>query len=314
MRHCSAWVKHLLFFSTGLLLGIASTCLFLENLREDEDFLSRDREYSLGRRSQEERDIPSTNSCVCGDTADRLKRLAKLALYVGSLNMTASDDCGSRQVPTANPEDAQQMKNFLYPASKSPVLDYSQATRILHKYQPKTLSEEYIFKKQLFVAVLTQQAYLRTRAKALYDTWGKRADKLVFFVGEDCNISADLSYLPIVKLEGIPDQVYPPLTKTFAVMQYMYKYYTNQFNWFMRADDDMYLRVDKLKYLLAQVHPYERVYMGRAGTGRKDDLGRLYLLPHERYCMGGPGIIMSTTTMGDVGPHLTNCLEAGEIA
>ena len=68
----------------------------------------------------------------------------------------------------------------------------------------------------------------------------------------------------------------------------------------------MYVRTKKLKELLTQLHPYEKVYLGRAGTGRKADLGRLRLLPHERYCMGGPGIILSMASLRRVGPHLLN--------
>ena len=47
--------------------------------------------------------------------------------------------------------------------------------------------------------------------------------------------------------------------------------------------------------------------MGRAGARRKEDLERLELLPHERYCMGGPGVILSNGAMRGVGPHLDNC-------
>ena len=316
MRQHTAVLKYLLFVCVGFFLGIASTslltCPFPDSTSEKQS-----RQVHVPR-SEDGLDAPglhpaSSSDCVCGVTADRLKRLAKLALYVGTLNSsTGSTSRCEYQLPTASPEDARNMRDFLYPSRKNPVLDYKKASRILYKYQPKTLNEEYVFKKQLFVAVLTQQEYLHTRAKYLYDTWGKDIDKLIFFVGEDCNITANISYLPIVKLTGIPDHVYPPLKKTFAVMKYMYQHYTNEFNWFMRADDDMYMRVDKLKALLSQIHPYDRVFMGRAGTGRKDDLRRLLLLPHERYCMGGPGIVMSMTTLREVGPHLSNCLDAGE--
>ena len=205
-----------------------------------------------------------------------------------------------------------ELKTFLYQPDKQPVQSFKEAEAVLHNYEPKTLKDEYVFKQQVFVAVLTQQEYLPTRAKSLYETWGKEVDKLAFFVGEDCNISAELSHLPIVKLVGIRDHVYPPLKKTFAVMKYMFEHYMHQFNWFVRADDDMYLRADKLTALLSQIHPYDKVYLGRAGTGRSSDLDRLLLLPHEKYCMGGPGIILSTGTLRQLGPHLSNCLDAGK--
>ena len=127
----------------------------------------------------------------------------------------------------------------------------------------------------------------------------------------DCNISADLSHLPIVKLEGVPDGAGPPLMKTFAMMKYMYLRHINGFHWFVRADDDMYLHAERLKDLLNQMNPYEPVYLGRPRAERKEDLERLELLPHERYCMGGPGVILSNGAMRGLGPHLDNCLDAG---
>lgn len=252
--------------------------------------------YGLGSRL-ESREL---NDCICGDRAEELRRISKISLYVSKINTSNSN----RVIPsTLQPQDEAQLREFLYPRNNR--------TATFEAPEHKFLQEEYIFKKMIFVGVLTQQAYLSTRAKYLYDTWGKEVDGIIFFVGEDCNIPASLSHLPIVKLEGVKDNVYPPLKKTFAVMKYMHDNYLHQYNWFIRADDDMYVRTRKLKDLLATMHPYEKVYLGRAGTGRKDDLDRLHLLPHERYCMGGPGIILSMAALRNLGPHLTNCLSAG---
>jgi hypothetical protein len=239
--------------------------------------------------------------CVCEREQEILPR-------VGQLNTSRAKPI-STAIPVAPPEsEATLLREFLYPSNKTPVLD-----AVDQQYKPGSLlRQEYMFKKMVFVGVLTQQAYLSTRAKYLYETWGKEMDELIFFVGEDCLIPPDLEYLPIVKLEGIEDNVYPPLRKTFAVMQYMYDNYLDQFNWFIRADDDMYIRTEKLKELLRNMVPHEKVYLGRAGTGRKGDLGRLQLLPHERYCMGGPGIILSVAAVRELGPHLAACLKAGK--
>ena len=106
---------------------------------------------------------------------------------------------------------------FLYPRNEDLIVDFRDRRRKMFqsgtRNEPQSLKDEYVFKKGVPVGVLSQQEYLATRAKALYETWGKEVDKLILFVGEDCNISADLSHLPIVKLDGVPDQVYPPLKK-----------------------------------------------------------------------------------------------------
>ncbi len=304
MRCSAGHLKYSVVFCWGVLLGIALTSwspTWLGHPAGCDD---------MRRTEKEEASDRAKGGCACGEDLERLVRLSRVALYVRQLATNTTTP-----VPQVEEDDEEHLKAFLYPPDDKPILTYRDAKR--NKYrpgsrsEPKFLREEYDFKKSILVGVLTQQEYLPTRARSLYETWGKEMDKLIFFVGEDCNISADLSHLPIVKLQGIPDKVYPPLRKTFAVMKYMYQNHIEQFNWFIRADDDMYVRANKLKELLDQMHPYDKVYLGRAGTGRRDDLKRLRLLPHERYCMGGPGIILSMAALRGVGPHLNNCLNAG---
>ena len=241
----------------------------------------------------------------CNEKTERLKKLAKIALFrsTTTLNRTCFIDT-TPSIPAAN---LTKLRQFLYPSEEQRREEERDGVPI---GVPQRLNQEYLFRRNLLVGILTQQEYLHTRAKAVYDTWGADVDAIVFFVGEDCNISADISHLPIVKLQGIPDKVYPPLRKAFAVMKYMHEHYINDYNWFIRADDDMYVRGQRLQKLLRSMHPFEKVYMGRAGVGRGTDAERLRLLPHERYCMGGPGVIFSNAAMRAIGPHLDNCLQA----
>ena len=199
-----------------------------------------------------------------------------------------------------------ESKKFLFPEfvpTRKPV-------RLDH---PTHLRQEYKLRRTVFVGVLTSQMYLPTRAKAIYDTWSSDVSMLVFFVGEDCIVPPDLIHLPVVKLKKVPDGVYPPLKKAFAVMQYMYDHFVNDYDWFIRADDDVYIRGRKLMDLLNAMDANEIISLGRAGEGRTDDMDRLQLLKHERYCMGGPGMVFSRGTMQALGPYLNLCLEASKL-
>ena len=180
-------------------------------------------------------------------------------------------------------------------------------------HHPAHLRQEYKLRKTLFVGVLSSQMYLPTRAKAVYDTWAADVSMLVFFVGQDCVIPPELAHLPIIKLQGIADAVYPPLQKAFAVMKYMYEHFVNDYNWFIRADDDVYMQGKKLMDLLETMDQHELISLGRAGEGKMEDMDRLQLLKHERYCMGGPGMIFSRGMMLALGPYLNLCLEASEV-
>lgn len=177
---------------------------------------------------------------------------------------------------------------------------------------PHHLRQEYTLRKTLFVGVLSSQDYLPTRARAVYDTWAGEVSNLIFFVGEDCNISEQLASLPVIKLKGVPDRVYPPFMKAYAMMQYMHDHFLNDYNWFIRADDDVYMRGHKLIDLLHSFDESEMISLGRAGEGKSEDLSRLQLLSHERYCMGGPGMIFSRAMLQALGPYLRLCVDAGE--
>ena len=53
----------------------------------------------------------------------------------------------------------------------------------------------------------------------------------------------------------------------------------------------------------------ETYYIGHSGTGRKDEKGTLGLSDSKTYCMGGPGVIMSTATLAKVAPNINYCLK-----
>ena len=182
--------------------------------------------------------------------------------------------------------------------------------------KPAHLSSEYKVRGRLYIAIITTEKYLATRAKAIHETWAGDIDpgnKIVFYVGSDCNTSyPGLEKVPIIRLKNVPDSVYPPQRKVFAALQHMYRYHGNSYHWFIRADDDVYIRVARLNQLLGRLDPNEKVYLGRAGVGKKQDIKRLQLRSHERYCMGGPGVVLSRSTLNAVAPYLDRCLETVE--
>ena len=182
--------------------------------------------------------------------------------------------------------------------------------------QPAHLSSEYTVRGRLYIAIITTEKFLATRAKAIHETWARdidSANRIVFYVGSDCNTSySGLEKMSIVRLENVPDSVYPPQRKVFAALQHMYRYHGNSYQWFVRADDDVYIRVMRLDRLLGRLDPNEKVYLGRAGVGKKQDMKRLQLRSHEHYCMGGPGVVLSRATLNAVAPYLGRCLNAVE--
>ncbi|XP_075209798.1 chondroitin sulfate synthase [Lycorma delicatula] len=161
----------------------------------------------------------------------------------------------------------------------------------------------------LFVGVMTAKKYLDTRAAAVYDTWGKEIPgKLAFFSSEDSLRPVSHPRLPLVPLPGVDDS-YPPQKKSFLMLQYMWQHYGDKFEWFLRADDDIYVRTDRLAFLLRSVDSRKAYFIGQAGRGKQEEFGSLSLEYDENFCMGGPGVILSRETLSRVVPHIKYCLK-----
>lgn len=172
--------------------------------------------------------------------------------------------------------------------------------------RPRTITKELGTRQLIFIGVMTAEKFLDTRAKAVYGTWGKTVPgKLEFFSSSSSQTRLEL---PVVSLQGVDDS-YPPQRKSMMMLKYMHDNYIDQFNWFMRSDDDVYIRTDKLANFLHQLNSSQDIYMGQAGTGAKDEKGLLGLGNGDNFCMGGPGMVMSRSVLKKMIPHVEYCLQ-----
>lgn len=170
--------------------------------------------------------------------------------------------------------------------------------------RPNFFSQEINVRQPLYVGVVTASGFLNTRATDVNNTWGKLASKIEYFASEDQKKHP----LPVVSLPGV-DDTYPPQKKVYRMLAYMHDNYIDKFNWFLRADDDSYVRVPELLKFLSKLDPSEMLYIGAPGFGKDADLERIKLYPHERYCMGGPGVIFSRGLLIKLAPYLDDCLK-----
>ncbi|XP_045776005.1 chondroitin sulfate synthase 1 [Maniola jurtina] len=157
----------------------------------------------------------------------------------------------------------------------------------------------------VFVGVMTAEQYLTTRARAVYETWAQDLPgKIAFFSSEVSRAPG----LPLIPLRNVDDS-YPPQKKSFLMLLYMYEHYGERFEWFMRADDDVYVRGDKLGEFLRSVDSRKPQFIGQAGRGTNNEKDALALDYNENFCMGGPGVLISRETMRRVAPHVKYCLK-----
>ncbi|KAM8961728.1 chondroitin sulfate synthase 3 [Pelodytes ibericus] len=160
----------------------------------------------------------------------------------------------------------------------------------------------------LYVGVMTAKKYLDTRAVAAYRTWAPYIPgKVEFFSSEGSEEVPLPEPVPVISLPGVDDS-YPPQKKSFMMIKHMHDKYLDKFEWFMRADDDVYIKGDKLESFLRSLNSSKPLYLGQTGLGNIEELGKLGLEPGENFCMGGPGMIFSREVLKRMVPHIGECL------
>lgn len=160
----------------------------------------------------------------------------------------------------------------------------------------------------LYVGVMTAKKYVNSRAVAAHRTWARTIPgKVEFFSSSGSEVLPVPSTLPLVSLPGVDDS-YPPQKKSFMMLKYIHDHYLDQYQWFMRADDDAYIRGDKLEAFLRSLNSSKPHYLGQTGLGVAREVGRLALEPGENFCMGGPGMIFSREVLRRMGPFIGTCL------
>ncbi|KAG1709139.1 Chondroitin sulfate synthase 1 [Nymphon striatum] len=158
----------------------------------------------------------------------------------------------------------------------------------------------------MFVGVMTAAKFLDSRAAAVYDTWGKTVPgRIAFFTGQNSKTNSNI---PIVPLEGV-DDVYPPQKKSFLMLKYMHDHFLDDYEWFMRSDDDLYVRTDLLANFLRSIRNDKVQFIGQAGLGSNESMEELGLESKDNFCMGGPGMVFSKLTLKKVVPHIKECLQ-----
>ncbi|CAJ0928002.1 unnamed protein product, partial [Mesorhabditis belari] len=127
-------------------------------------------------------------------------------------------------------------------------------------------------KQKIFAFIHTFPPYHQTRAKAVEMTWASRLDDYVFStIQDDKNLTNSRFWLW--------DRVKAAFRKT-------YKEKGNDFDWFMKADDDCYYIMENIREVLSKYDPNEPWYLGELVTSG-----------YKVYPSGGTGYILSRAAL-----------------
>ncbi|XP_058458024.1 glycoprotein-N-acetylgalactosamine 3-beta-galactosyltransferase 1-like isoform X1 [Malaya genurostris] len=126
--------------------------------------------------------------------------------------------------------------------------------------------------------VMTTPENHESKAIHVKQTWGRRCNKLLL-----------MSTVQDVKLETIALSVNEGRqslwNKTRAAFRYVYEHHLNDYDWFLKADDDTYVIVENLRYFLYAYSPKYPIYFGSKF--------RYPQYVKQGYFSGGAGYVLS---------------------
>ena len=222
---------------------------------------------------------------------------------------------GHQQPGLSDPKKARSKET-----NSKPVLHNTVAPKITHfsyGLRPFYVASELGHRDKLLVGILTTEENIDSLVLAINNTWAPLLPKIVFFTPFSRDVEFYEKYnkvlgLPIVQLADVEDEEGFSMTKlSFRMLKYMHEHYINNFEWFMRVEDAMYLKPEKLLEFLNSVNSSKDVYIGRPGSYKASEPevvnGDLYT--HEKYCQGGTGIALSRSALIKLTPNLDSCFE-----
>ncbi|KAK2897657.1 glycoprotein-N-acetylgalactosamine 3-beta-galactosyltransferase 1-A [Channa argus] len=124
--------------------------------------------------------------------------------------------------------------------------------------------------------VMTGPYNIQSRAHHVRATWSRHCNVVVFMSSVE---DPDFPTVGLGTKEG-RDQLY---WKTIRAFHYVYEHHANEADWFLKADDDTYVVVDNLRWILSNYTPKEPIYFGK----------RFKPYTKQGYMSGGAGYVLS---------------------
>ncbi|KAL8567972.1 hypothetical protein ACOMHN_029147 [Nucella lapillus] len=129
---------------------------------------------------------------------------------------------------------------------------------------------------RVLVWVMTSPQNLDKKAIHVQNTWGKRANTLLF-MSSQWNSS-----FPTIGL-NVSEGREHLTAKTFQAFRYIYEHHFDDADWFMKADDDTYVIMENLRYMLSAYDTKDPIYFGQMFKS----------VVKQGYASGGAGYVLS---------------------
>ncbi|CAH8855468.1 unnamed protein product [Trichobilharzia szidati] len=157
-----------------------------------------------------------------------------------------------------------------------------------------TLANALAEQVRVFCWIVTMPKNHQSKAVHVKATWAGRCNKYLFISSEK---DEKLPSIAAVNKEG-RDMLW---NKTAEAIKYIAKHYINDYDYFLKADDDSYVIVENLRKILYKHNPDEPFIMGR----------RFKPYVKQGYMSGGGGYVLSRAGVINIANGLqntTNCI------
>ncbi|MBN3307201.1 glycoprotein-N-acetylgalactosamine 3-beta-galactosyltransferase 1-A [Amia ocellicauda] len=124
--------------------------------------------------------------------------------------------------------------------------------------------------------VMTGPSNLEKKARHIRATWSRHCNVVIFMSSTE---DRDFPTVGLGTAEG-RDQLY---WKTIRAFHYVHQHHAAEADWFLKADDDTFVVVDNLRWILANYTPEEPIYFGK----------RFKPYAKQGYMSGGAGYVLS---------------------
>ncbi|XP_060080991.1 glycoprotein-N-acetylgalactosamine 3-beta-galactosyltransferase 1-like [Ylistrum balloti] len=174
----------------------------------------------------------------------------------------------------------------------------------VYRTEPPLHEDTYTIAKQMekevriLCWVLTCPKNLESKARHVKNTWAKRCNKVIYIS------SKENSTFPTVGV-NVSEGREHLTTKTMRAFRYVYENHLNDADWFLKADDDTFVVVENLRYLLSKYSPKDPIFLGQ----------RFQRHVKQGYYSGGAGYVLSKESLSRFvrdGLNTGKCNETGE--